>query len=105
MCPIRSGGRWFRGPAGVVRVVGTVVWRSGGVSGVDALPGDGQVIGPGPAGWDLEDPLVGVGDQSGGCGEVKFHPRTGHWVSCREGDGLTIADAGFVRGAVVECGM
>jgi hypothetical protein len=28
-------------------------------------------------------------------------PDTG--VSCREGVGLTVADAGFVRGAMVEC--
>jgi hypothetical protein len=56
---------------------GRVLWvvgtgggpRSDGVEGVEAVPGGGQVGGPLPAGWDLEDSLSGVGDQAGWGGQ------------------------------------
>jgi hypothetical protein len=47
----------------------TGVAGSGRLQGVDALPGGGQVGGPGPAGWDFQDLLAGVGDEAGGSGE------------------------------------
>jgi hypothetical protein len=31
-----------------------------------------------------------------------FHPEIGHRVSCREGDGWTVADTGLVRGLQLE---
>ena len=41
----------------------------GGVQGLEAFPGGGQVGGPFPAGWDFEDLVSGVGDEAGRGGQ------------------------------------
>jgi len=42
---------------------------SDGVQGLESVPGGGQVAGPCPAGWDLQDAAAGVGDHAGRGGQ------------------------------------
>ena len=53
----------------VVLVVGTVAGVSGGVQGLEPVPGGGEIVGPGPAGWDFQDFASGVGDEAGWGGQ------------------------------------
>jgi hypothetical protein len=46
-----------------------------------------------------------VADMTAPVGISEVVPMTGHRISCHEGEALTIADAGFVRGEVAECRM
>jgi hypothetical protein len=38
-------------------------------------------------------------------GHLRFHPRIGHRVSCRERGRWTVADAGLVWGPQLDCRM
>ena len=44
-----------------------LAWSEGVRDGVDALPGGGDLAGPGPGGGDLEGPAASAADQAGGC--------------------------------------
>jgi hypothetical protein len=59
------GGRRVPLAGRVVLLVGSGKLGSGGVQGLEPVPGGDDVGGPGPAGWDLQDPSAGVGDQAG----------------------------------------
>ncbi|XVS67782.1 transposase family protein [Actinosynnema sp. CA-299493] len=37
--------------------------------------------------------------------QARLSPEAGHRILCHEGEALTIADTGFMRGAVAECRM
>ena len=50
---------------------------SDGVEGLEAVPGGGQVTGPFPAGWHLQDSTSGVGDQAGWGGQEPEAQRLG----------------------------
>ena len=62
-------GAGFHGSAGWCWLVGSVVGGLGGVQGLEAFPGGGQVGGPFPAGWDFENLASGVGDEAGRGGQ------------------------------------
>ena len=63
MCSVGAG---FHVPAGVWLLVGAVSLDSGWVQCLESVPGVDDVVGEGPAGWDLQDFLAGVGDVAGG---------------------------------------
>ena len=58
-------GAGFHGRPGAAGWSGWVAVESGRVQGLQAVPCSGQVAGPFPAGWDLQDSSSGVADQPG----------------------------------------
>ena len=69
--PGSTAGRVLRGWSGWVAV------GSDRVQGLQVVPGGGQVAGPFPAGWDLQDSSSGVGDQAGRGGQEPKAQRLG----------------------------
>jgi len=61
------GGRGSTGPGFAFLLAGMCLgWSDGVRDGVDALPGGGDLAGPGPGRGDLEDPAAAAADQAGG---------------------------------------